>query len=170
MLTRDRNLYERLNSLHFHGWGSRPFDHEHIGMNSRLGSFQAAMLLEKLKLSDDKIRVRNRIADRYSEHFIRHRVRIPALSGTACQPGRNTQSRLRIATMSRSACRPGTLPVPLTIRCRHTCKQPMVAAPAPSTDCPIRKPPCTARWLCSRARHLSETDQDSVIKAVLGSL
>jgi dTDP-4-amino-4,6-dideoxygalactose transaminase len=38
-----------------------------IGMNSRMDTIQAAVLIEKLKIFDDEIAARNRVADRYAQ-------------------------------------------------------------------------------------------------------
>jgi dTDP-4-amino-4,6-dideoxygalactose transaminase len=38
-----------------------------IGMNSRMDTIQAAILLEKLKIFEDEIAARNRVADRYAQ-------------------------------------------------------------------------------------------------------
>jgi dTDP-4-amino-4,6-dideoxygalactose transaminase len=38
-----------------------------VGMNSRMDTIQAAVLLEKLKIFEDEIAARNRVADRYAQ-------------------------------------------------------------------------------------------------------
>ena len=51
----------------------RTFDHDpkylnmRIGMNSRLDTIQAAVLIEKLKIFAEEIEWRNRVAARYDE-------------------------------------------------------------------------------------------------------
>ena len=77
MLTRDADLDARLRSLRFHGRGKLPGDHENIGMNSRLDTMQAAILIEKLKIFDDEIKTRNIIADRYTEALKSNILRTP---------------------------------------------------------------------------------------------
>ncbi len=67
ILTDDDDLAELLVSLRFHGKGSHKYDNERIGMNSRLDTLQAAILLEKISIYEDEIKSRNRVASRYQE-------------------------------------------------------------------------------------------------------
>src|SRR5262249_39336411 len=55
-----------LKSLRVHGQGSDKYDNVRIGMNSRLDTMQAAVLLEKLVVFADEIAARQRVAARYS--------------------------------------------------------------------------------------------------------
>lgn len=57
-----------IESYHLHGKGSDRYDNIRIGMNSRLDSIQAAILLVKLKaFRDHELVDVNRMAERYSE-------------------------------------------------------------------------------------------------------
>lgn len=67
MFTDDDNLAELLISLRFHGKGDYKYNNVRIGMNSRLDTIQAAVLLEKLAIYADEIKARQRVADRYNE-------------------------------------------------------------------------------------------------------
>jgi dTDP-4-amino-4,6-dideoxygalactose transaminase len=58
-----------LRSLLFHGKGDDRYDNVRIGMNGRLDSLQAGVLIEKLAIFPEEIEARNRIAARYSEGF-----------------------------------------------------------------------------------------------------
>ena len=64
-----------LKSLRVHGQGSDKYDNVRIGMNARLDTMQAAVLLEKLAIFADEIAARDRIAARYNELLRRHRHR-----------------------------------------------------------------------------------------------
>jgi len=77
VLMRDAALKDKLLSLRFHGRGSLPGDHETIGLNSRLDTMQAAILLEKLKLFKGEIKARNQIAARYSKALKSNILRTP---------------------------------------------------------------------------------------------
>ena len=66
ILTNDGALTTELRDLAFHGRSRTPYDHDKIGLNSRLDTIQAAILLEKLKVFAREIEDRNRIADRYA--------------------------------------------------------------------------------------------------------
>jgi len=67
VLTEDAELAEIMMSLRFHGKGSDKYDNVRIGMNARLDTLQAAVLIEKLKIFAEEIEARDRIAARYSE-------------------------------------------------------------------------------------------------------
>lgn len=69
IFTDDDDLAALLRSLLFHGKGDDRYDNVRIGMNGRLDSLQAGILIEKLAIFPDEIEARNRIARRYSEGF-----------------------------------------------------------------------------------------------------
>lgn len=55
-----------IDSYRIHGKGQDKYDNERIGINSRLDTLQAAILIEKLAIFAQEIEARNRIAARYS--------------------------------------------------------------------------------------------------------
>jgi dTDP-4-amino-4,6-dideoxygalactose transaminase len=65
ILTEDDDLAAVLESLRIHGNGKD--DSVRIGMNSRLDTLQAAILIEKLAIYEDEIEARQIIASRYSQ-------------------------------------------------------------------------------------------------------
>ncbi len=67
VLTDDAELHAVLVSLRNHGAGTDKYDNVRIGMNSRLDTLQAAILLEKLAVFPEEIETRNRVAARYTE-------------------------------------------------------------------------------------------------------
>lgn len=67
MFTNDAELAETLRSIAFHGKGASQYDNVRIGMNSRLDTIQAAILLEKLTLLPEEVEWRQTVADRYAE-------------------------------------------------------------------------------------------------------
>ena len=76
--TNDDGLKDLLLSLRMHGQGADRYEHVHIGMNSRLDTIQAAILIEKLKIFSDEIDRRNKVARRYNEAFSRsNRITTP---------------------------------------------------------------------------------------------
>ena len=64
--TNDDGVAEVLRSLRMHGQGTDRYEHARIGLNSRLDTIQAAVLIEKLKIFPDEIAARDRIAKRYN--------------------------------------------------------------------------------------------------------
>jgi dTDP-4-amino-4,6-dideoxygalactose transaminase len=76
--TNDDGLAELLRSIRMHGQGSDKYENVRIGVNSRLDTIQAAILIEKLKIFPEEIQLRERVARRYTEAFRRsNRVKPP---------------------------------------------------------------------------------------------
>jgi len=69
---------EIINSLRLHGKGSQKYDNVRIGMNSRLDTLQAAILIEKLKLYPKELALRAEAAQRYST-LLQDHCQIPIL-------------------------------------------------------------------------------------------
>jgi dTDP-4-amino-4,6-dideoxygalactose transaminase len=78
VLCKDARLHDQLVSLRVHGQAvasdleGRAFAHDpkylnlRIGMNARMDTLQAAVLIEKLKIFEGEIAARNRVAERYA--------------------------------------------------------------------------------------------------------
>src|SRR4051794_31784353 len=66
IFTDDAKLAEILRSIRVHGQGSDKYDNVRLGLTARLDTMQAAILIEKLKIFDDEIAARNRVAERYA--------------------------------------------------------------------------------------------------------
>lgn len=67
IFTNDDLLASKIKSLRIHGQGSDKYDNILIGMNGRLDTIQAAILIEKLKIFESEIKARQVIADRYAK-------------------------------------------------------------------------------------------------------
>ncbi len=67
--TDDADLAALLRSIRVHGSGSDKYDNVRLGLTSRLDTFQAAVLVEKLALFPEEIEARMRIAARYAERL-----------------------------------------------------------------------------------------------------
>jgi dTDP-4-amino-4,6-dideoxygalactose transaminase len=66
IFTDDDELADVLRSIRVHGQGSDKYDNVRLGLTGRLDTIQAAVLLEKLKIFDDEIAARNKVAERYA--------------------------------------------------------------------------------------------------------
>lgn len=66
IFTDDDELAAILRSLLFHGKGSEKYDNVRIGMNGRLDTIHAAILLEKLSIFEEEIEMRQAVARRYN--------------------------------------------------------------------------------------------------------
>ena len=78
LFTDEDNLADLLRSFRFHGKGAEKYDNVRIGMNSRLDTIQAAILLEKLAIYPDEIEARQRVADCYAA-LVPQRFRLPVV-------------------------------------------------------------------------------------------
>ncbi|MGH6948328.1 MAG: DegT/DnrJ/EryC1/StrS family aminotransferase [Kiloniellales bacterium] len=66
VFTDDAGLAAAMRSLRVHGQGEDKYDNVRIGMNARLDTLQAAILLTKLEIFADEIDARQRVAERYA--------------------------------------------------------------------------------------------------------
>jgi len=67
IFTDDAELADKLRSVRVHGQGSDKYDNVRLGLTGRLDTMQAAILLEKLKIFEDEIAARNKVAERYAQ-------------------------------------------------------------------------------------------------------
>ena len=66
IFTSDDELAQTINSIRLHGKGSEKYDNVIIGLNSRLDTIQAAILIEKLKIFSKELELRAQVAVNYS--------------------------------------------------------------------------------------------------------
>ena len=69
VFTDDDELADTCLSLRAHGQGNGRYDIVRLGLNARLDSMQAAVLLSKLTIFEDEIRLRRLVAHRYTEQL-----------------------------------------------------------------------------------------------------
>ena len=77
VFTDDDQLAARMRSLGNHGVSDDGSEHEEIGMNSRLDTLQAAVLLAKLPVIEEERAARSAIAQRYADG-LRDQVELPS--------------------------------------------------------------------------------------------
>ena len=77
--TNDAALADALRSLRMHGQGADRYEHPRVGLNSRLDTIQAAILLEKLKIFPEEVRLREGVAARYNARLKSNRIRTPVV-------------------------------------------------------------------------------------------
>ena len=77
VFTNNDDLYEIMSSLRVHGKGTMKYDNVRVGLNSRLDTIQAAILLPKLHaFIDSELELRNRWASMYSK-LLKNNVKTP---------------------------------------------------------------------------------------------
>ncbi|GAJ46422.1 UDP-2-acetamido-2-deoxy-3-oxo-D-glucuronate aminotransferase [Holospora elegans E1] len=67
VFTNDDDLASIIRSLRVHGQGKEKYDNVRIGVNCRLDTIQAAILIEKMKVFPDELMTRQKIADAYQQ-------------------------------------------------------------------------------------------------------
>ncbi len=65
--TNDAGIKDILTSLRVHGKGGHKYDNVRIGINGRLDTLQAAVLLAKFEIFPEEVELRQKVAERYSE-------------------------------------------------------------------------------------------------------
>jgi len=156
-------------TMSMHGQGSDRYEHVAIGLNSRLDTIQAAILIEKLKIFEDEIEKRNLIARRYSEAFAgSNRIKTPPVIegavSTWAQYTLQVVDRNKFQSKLKEAGVPTMVyyPIPLS-------RQPAYAH-YPSVPTPVSE--ALSGHVVSLPMHpyLDEASQDRVIAAVLASV
>jgi dTDP-4-amino-4,6-dideoxygalactose transaminase len=67
IFTDDDELAATLRSIRVHGQGSDKYENVRVGLNGRLDTIQAAVLIEKLKIFPSEVEARDKVAHRYNE-------------------------------------------------------------------------------------------------------
>ena len=70
VFTNDPDIAERLASIRVHGKGKHKYDNVCQGINARLDTIQAAVLLEKLKIFETELAQRRILAQRYQKNIV----------------------------------------------------------------------------------------------------
>jgi UDP-2-acetamido-2-deoxy-ribo-hexuluronate aminotransferase len=67
VFTDSADIHKKLVSIRVHGKGSNKYENIRIGLNGRLDSLQAAVLLAKMEIFEEEIQLRQEVAKRYSD-------------------------------------------------------------------------------------------------------
>ncbi len=163
--TNDDGLAKTMGEIRNHGQDRR-YHHPLVGINGRLDSLQAAVLLAKLPIFDDEVERRARVGARYSEllkdvvvtPFIEsHNLSVYAQYTIQVEDREALQKQLGDADVPTAV----HYPVPLN-------KQPALE----DKDAKVPVSDVTAERVMSLPMHpyLSEADQDAVVSAVRAAL
>lgn len=178
VLTNDNELADRIDSLRVHGkvtasdLKGETFEHDpkyfnvRIGMNSRLDTLQAAILLEKLAIFADEIELRNKIADRYAEGLKDHVRSVPrVMEGVVstwaqyvieCDDREGMIAHLKTQNVPTAVY----YPVPMHVNGAYT------GFPRGPGGLPVTEDKAAHVLALPMHPYLSEADQDKVISAI----
>jgi dTDP-4-amino-4,6-dideoxygalactose transaminase len=79
VFTDDDALASLMRSIRAHGKGDNKYDIARVGINGRLDTVQAAVLIEKLRIFPSEITAREQVASRYHDH-LHNVVAVPRLA------------------------------------------------------------------------------------------
>jgi len=166
VMCKDDDLYDLMKSVRVHGEGKERYEYARIGLNSRLDTIQAAVLLEKLRVFREEIDMRQRVADRYAAGF-GNQVKYPRVPDNA----QSTWAQYTIEVADRDGFRahlaakgvPSAIyyPIPLHLH------QPYASYPVAPDGLPVTE--AAAKRVVSLPMHPDMPDAhiDQVIEAVL---
>ncbi len=169
VFTVDPSMAEDLRSIRLHGRGSSKYDIVRLGINGRLDTLQAAVLLKKLSVYEDERRQRELLAKRYNE-ALSGSVRVPQVpdgvaSAWAYYTIRHSKRDAIASFLSDQRIASEVYyPKPLHL-------QPVYrSCPMDPKGLPIAEALSTEVLSLPMHAYLSELDQNRVIQAVLDAL
>lgn len=69
IFTDDEELFNKMKSIRVHGMGSDRYDNVRLGINGRMDTIQAAVLLVKLDIFEDELQTRQTVAGWYTDEL-----------------------------------------------------------------------------------------------------
>jgi len=167
--TNDDDLNNLLRSIRVHGQGSDKYENVRIGVNSRLDTIQAAILLEKLKVFPDEIEMREAVAQRYSNAFrASNRITVPRViegaQSTWAQYTIQVPDRDKLQADLKAQGIPTAVYYPIPLSAQKGYKQ------YPSAPTPVSDKICKTVISLPMHPDLDPSTQDRVIAAVLSSV
>lgn len=169
VFTNDSGLAEVMRSLRVHGKGVDKYDTVRVGLNARLDTMQAAVLLAKLEIFDEELVKRDEVARRYSE-ALAGLVRVPGLpsdrTSTWAQYTIRVEERDRIGQGLREAGIPTAVYYPRPLH-EQPAFSPVAVAPS---GCDVSS--SLSRCVLSLPMHpyLEREDQRRIIERLAGLL
>jgi dTDP-4-amino-4,6-dideoxygalactose transaminase len=172
ILTDDAALAETLRSIRVHGQGSDKYDNVRLGLTGRLDTIQAAILIEKLKIFEDEIAARNRVAERYAQG-LGNIVTVPYLASGASSVWAQYTIRLPAGTdRNEFAAALKVQGIPTAIYYPKSMHQQTAYRDYPVADGGLPASEKLSDDVISLPMHayLDEPTQERIIKAVRGAL
>jgi len=166
IFTDDDACAEILHSIRVHGQGKDKYENVRLGLNGRLDTLQAAILLAKLEIFDREIAQRQDVAQRYNE-ALRHVVEVPLVApdrtSVWAQYSVLSPHRAALQESLRQAGIPTAIyyPIPLHLQgaFQHLGYQP--------GDFPVSEDLAQRIFSLPMSPYLSQDDQERIIKIIL---
>lgn len=163
--TDDAALAARIASLRVHGQGER-YHHDVIGINGRMDTLQAAILLAKLDSFPDEVSARERIGARYAAGFT---ARCPGLTVPAIAPGNTSvyaQYTLQCDQRAEVLSRINARGVPTAVYYPVPLHQQVAFAHLPDVALPVTEAAAERVFSVPMHPFLDKAQQDFIIEAV----
>jgi len=167
--TNDDCLIEILRSIRVHGQGTDKYENVRIGVNSRLDTIQAAILLEKMKIFPEEIELRDAIAKRYNEKLGRsNQIRVPRV----IEGGQSTWAQYTLQVPDRDKLQADLKAkgIPTAVYYQIPLGAQKGYAHFPSAPVPVSERICKTVISLPMHPYLDEPTQDLIIEAVLESV
>ena len=171
VLTEDEELAQVMRSVRVHGEGRDKYDCVRIGLNGRLDTIQAAVLIEKLRIFPEEIAARERAARRYSDGLADVAI-VPKLARGSTSVW--AQYTIRLAAGKRAALAAAVnsqgIPTAVYYPIPLHCQEPYRRFPVAEGGAPVSER--LAEEVISLPMHayLDEATQDRIIVAVRRAL
>jgi dTDP-4-amino-4,6-dideoxygalactose transaminase len=171
VLTEDEELAQVMRSVRVHGEGRDKYDCVRIGLNGRLDTIQAAVLIEKLRIFPEEIAARERAARRYSDGLADVTI-VPKLARGSTSVW--AQYTIRLAAGKRAALAAAVnsqgIPTAVYYPIPLHCQEPYRRFPVAEGGAPVSER--LAEEVISLPMHayLDESTQDRIIAAVRRAL
>jgi dTDP-4-amino-4,6-dideoxygalactose transaminase len=167
VLTEDEELAQVMRSVRVHGEGRDKYDCVRIGLNGRLDTIQAAILIEKLKIFPDEIVARERVARRYSAGLADIAI-VPKLARGSTSVW--AQYTIRLAAGKRdalaAALNPQGIPTAVYYPIPLHCQEPYRRFPVAEGGAPVSERLADEVISLPMHAYLEEATQDRIIAAV----
>ena len=169
LFTNDDALADAMRSIRAHGKGYDKYDIVRLGMNGRLDTIQAAILIEKLAIFPEEVEAREAVARRYTR-ALRNHVNTPTVpAGTTSVWAQYT---VTIANRDGVAAQLAAAGVPTAVHYPRPLHHQTAYRHYPVAGGSLPVAEALAARVLSLPMHayLSEADQDRVINALLAAV
>ncbi len=175
LFTNNQKIYEIAKSSHVHGMGKSRYEYDRIGMNARISTIQAAILLEKLDIFPLELEKRQSVVNNYNKHFnkLNLGIKLPILHKKATSswaqytiilPNKIDRDKLQESLKSKNIPTAVYYPIPLN---KH---KPYQKYPVPKEGLPVTD--YLSKNVLSLPMHpyLSESEIIFIVKNIANSL
>ncbi len=163
----DDAMMQKLRSIRVHGQGSDKYNNIRIGINGRLDTMQAAILLAKMEIFEEEIGLRNKVAARYTAK-LKGKVVTPFIAERSvcawAQYSLQTDHRDEMLKKLKSRGVPTAVYYPKPLHLQDAFKH----LGYKRGDFPVSERIADSIFSIPMHPYLSESDQDYIVNAILG--